>query len=55
MKIDSEKVGQRRRWSLETTGAIDRSIAMLIVVIVLLVAHLLGLDADLARMLTSSL
>lgn len=55
MKIDVEKAGQRRRWRLETTGAVDRSIALLIIVVVLLVAHLLGIDAGIARMVSLSL
>jgi hypothetical protein len=55
MKIHSEKTGQRRRWSFETTGAIDRSIALLIVVLVLVAAQLLGVDAELAKVFTSAL
>jgi hypothetical protein len=55
MKIQSERAGQRRRWSFETTGAIDRSVAMFIVLLVLIVAHLLGVDAEVAKLLTSAI
>lgn len=50
MKLSTEKEAGRSRWSFETTGAIDRALAALILVIALLAAHLLGLDADLLRL-----
>jgi hypothetical protein len=54
MKLSNEKEAGRSCWSFETTGAIDRALGALILVIALLAAHLLGLDADLLRLFASS-
>jgi hypothetical protein len=54
MKLSTEKEAGRSRWSFETTGAVDRALAALILVVALLVAHLLGLDADLRRLFALS-
>ena len=54
MKLSTEKEAGRSRWSFETTGAIDRALAALILVVALLAAHLLGLDADLLRLFAPS-
>ncbi|HEX5852854.1 MAG TPA: hypothetical protein VFY36_07165 [Solirubrobacteraceae bacterium] len=40
----SDKNGGRSQWSFETTSAIDRAVASLIVMIGLIVTHAVGLD-----------
>jgi hypothetical protein len=55
IKLDSEKDDKGKRWSLETTGAVDRAIAMLIGLVAVAGAHILGLDADVAKLLASGL
>jgi len=39
--------------SPETTGAVDRAVATLILLLVLALAHFVGLDADLLKLLAS--
>jgi hypothetical protein len=54
MKLSGERGGDgHRRWSLEMTGAAHRAIAALIGVVVLAIAHWLGIDAQLAHAITS--
>jgi hypothetical protein len=54
MKVQSEKGGHTSKWSLETTGAIDRSVAALIALAVAVIAHVLGIDSDLLHLIASS-
>ena len=49
MRFESERSGSKRRWSLETTGAIDRALAGLLIVLTTLLAELTGLPAELLR------
>ena len=49
MKAERERSPSTSRWTIETTGSIDRAIAVVIVFAVLALAHLAGLDAGLLR------
>lgn len=50
MRVERERSPGTSRWSIETTGAIDRAIAVLFTAATLGCAHVLGLDADLLRL-----
>jgi hypothetical protein len=50
MKAERERSPGSSRWTVETTGSIDRAIAIVIVFAVLALAHLTGLDAGLLRL-----
>ena len=52
MKYTTEQSGTRSRRSIETSPAIDRAVAALIIVVVLAVAHLLGLDTGLLQLVS---
>ena len=49
VRFESERSRDKRRWSFETTGAIDRAVAGLLIVLAMLLAQLIGLPADLLR------
>jgi hypothetical protein len=51
--MQAEKGRGGSKWSFETTGAIDRAVAAAILLAVGLVAHLLGLDAEALRLISS--
>jgi len=50
MKAERERSPGKSRWTVDTTGSIDRAIAVLIIFVVLALAHLTGLDAGLLRL-----
>lgn len=54
MKVKSEKGEHTSKWSFETTGAVDRSVAALIALVVAVVAHVLGIDSDVLHLIASS-
>jgi hypothetical protein len=47
MKAERERSPGTSRWTVETTGSIDRAIALVIVFAVLALAHVAGLDGGL--------
>jgi hypothetical protein len=52
MRVDWEKAGETRKWSIETTGAVDRALAGLVTVATLVVAQLTGLSGALLHLAT---
>jgi hypothetical protein len=55
MRIDHERSGSGNRWSVQTSGAIDRALAALLLACGLTVAHVLGLPAALWALLRTPL
>jgi hypothetical protein len=55
MRIDHERSGSGNRWSVQTSGAIDRALAALLLACGLTVAHVLGLPAALWALLRTLL
>ncbi len=54
VKLSAERDGKRKRWSIETSGAVDRALAGVIVLLCLLLAHLLGLDGAAQQLISSA-
>ena len=50
MRVDWEKSSRGRRWSVETTGAIDRAVAGLVTVVALVITQLIGLPSELLHL-----
>jgi hypothetical protein len=46
MRFECERSRRRSRWLLETTGAVDRALAAVLLALFMLVAHALGLDLE---------
>jgi hypothetical protein len=55
MRVESERSREVRRWSIETTGALDRAIAALVTVIALAIAQLTGLSTVLLNLVMRGL
>ena len=51
MRIEGERSKSSDRWSMQTTGSIDRAIAMLLIGALVLVGYLIGFDAEIPLLL----
>jgi hypothetical protein len=55
MKLKLVKTPQRRQINVETGKSVDRAIALVIVVFVLIAAHLFGLEAEVLKLIGTAL
>lgn len=49
MRFECERSRRRSRWALETTGAVDRAFAAVLLGLLALVAYALGVDLEALR------